>query len=99
MLLDGNIAKNTTQKNGYKNNMFKITEIKTWAKQWGYSIIKEKDESINGASYYWSKNNDPNVTGVELSVSKVARAIFNHLTENKWIEHQQKHILVDESET
>jgi hypothetical protein len=79
--------------------MFKITEIKTWAKQWGYSIIKEKDESINGASYYWSKNNDPNVTGVELSVSKVARAIFNHLTENKWIEHQQKHILVDESET
>lgn len=87
-----------TQENGYKNNMFKITEIKSWAKTWGYSILKEKDDTVNGASYYWSKNNDPNVTGVELSVSKVARAIFNHLTENKWVEHQQKHILLDESE-
>ncbi len=70
--------------------MFKITEIKSWAKRWGYSIIKEKDDSINGASYYWCKNNDPNVTGVALSVSKVAIAIFNDLTENKWIEHQKK---------
>jgi hypothetical protein len=79
--------------------MFKITEVKSWAKTWGYSIIKEKDDSVNGASYYWSKNDDPNVTGVALSVSKVARDIFNHLTENKWVEHQQKHILLDESET
>jgi hypothetical protein len=98
LLLGGSIEKNMTQGNGYKNNMFKITEIKSWAKTWGYSILKEKDDTINGASYYWSKNDDPNVTGVELSVSKVARAIFNHLTENKWVEHQQKHILLDESE-
>jgi hypothetical protein len=71
--------------------MFKITEIKTWAKTWGYSIIKEKDDSVNGASYYWCKNDDPNVTGVAPSVSKVALAIFNNMTENKWVEHQKQY--------
>ena len=65
-----------------------ITEIKSWAKRWGYSIIKEKDDSINGASYYWAKNDDPSATGVSLSVSKVARDIYNHMTDNKWIDHQ-----------
>jgi len=73
--------------------MFKITEIKSWAKTWGYSIIKEKDDSINGASYYWCKDNDPDATGVALSVSKVAIAIFNHMTENKWADYQKQHII------
>jgi hypothetical protein len=72
--------------------MFKITEVKSWAKTWGYSILKEKDDSINGASYYWSKNDDPNVTGVALSVSKVATAIFNHITENKFLDHQKTYL-------
>jgi hypothetical protein len=68
--------------------MFKISEIKRWAKDWGYSIIKEKDDSINGASYYWAKNDDVNVTGVAPSVSKVAIAIFNHMTNNQWVDYQ-----------
>lgn len=72
--------------------MFKITEIKSWAKTWGYSIIKEKDDSLNGASYYWCKNDDPNITGVSLSVSKVATDIFNNLTENKWLDHQKSYL-------
>jgi len=63
--------------------MFKITEVKTWAKNWGYSIIKEKDDSLNGASYYWCKDTDPTATGVALSVSKVATAIYNHMTNEK----------------
>jgi hypothetical protein len=71
--------------------MFKITEIKSWAKRWGYSIIKEKDDSINGASYYWSKDDDINATGVALSVSKVALAIYNHMTNDKYVEHQKQH--------
>ena len=79
--------------------MFKITEIKIWAKRWGYSIIKEKDDSINGASYYWCKNDDLNVTGVALSVSKLATAIFNDLTENKWLEHQHNYISINEQKT
>ena len=72
--------------------MFKITEIKSWAKTWGYSIIKEKDDSLNGASYYWCKNDDPNITGVSFSVSKVATDIFNNLTENKWLDHQKTYL-------
>ncbi len=75
----------------YKNNMFKIIEVKSWAKRWGYSIIKEKDDSINGASYYWCKDSDTNATGVALSVSKVAMAIYNHMTENKWVDHQKQY--------
>jgi hypothetical protein len=75
----------------------KITEIKTWAKTWGYSIIKEKDGSENGASYYWAKNDDPTVTGVSPSVSKVARDIFNHMTDNKWVEHQQNYVESEET--
>ncbi len=70
--------------------MFKITEVKSWAKTWGYSILKEKDDSINGASYYWCKNDDPTVTGVALSVSKVATAIYNHISDNKWLDHQKQ---------
>lgn len=71
--------------------MFKIAEIKSWAKTWGYSIIKEKDDTVNGASYYWSKDNDINVTGVALSVSKVATAIYNHMSNNKFVEHQKQY--------
>lgn len=70
--------------------MFKITEVKSWAKSKGYTIIKEKDDSINGASYYWCKDSDPAVTGVALSVSKVAVAIYNHLSDNKWLDHQKQ---------
>jgi hypothetical protein len=77
--------------------MFKITEVKTWAKRWGYSIIKESDDTINGASYYWCKDSDPNVTGVALSVSKVATAIYNNITDNKWLEHQNSYEVINES--
>lgn len=69
-----------------------ITEIKSWAKNRGYSIIKEKDDSLNGASYYWAKNDDPTATGVSLSVSKVARDIYNHMTDNKWVDYQNNYV-------
>lgn len=68
-----------------------ITEIKRWAKTFGYSIIKDKGDEEKGekTQYYWSKDNDINVTGVAPSVSKVATAIYNHITSDKWIEHQK----------
>lgn len=61
-------------------------EIKTWAKDRGYSVIKDKDDG----KYYWAKldSGNPNDCGVASSVSKVATAIFNHLTNGKWIDHQ-----------
>lgn len=71
--------------------MFKITEIKTWAKRWGYSIIKEKDDSENGATYYWAKDSDSSICGIAASVSKVATAIYNDMSNNKWVDHQEKY--------
>jgi len=60
-------------------------EIKSWAKKHGY------ESSKNGDSYSWSKINDPNINGCEKSVSKLARAIFNDMTDNKWVEHQNNY--------
>ena len=63
-------------------------EIKTWAKSKGYETVKDKDDD----QYYWAKldSNDPNASGVAKSVSKLATAIFNHLTDNKFVDHQTK---------
>lgn len=64
-----------------------ISEIKKWAKEKGYTVIKDKEDN----QYYWAKlDAGPDASGVARSVSKVATAIFNHLTENKWVEHQIK---------
>jgi len=67
-----------------------ISEIKKWAKAKGYTIIKDKgdEEKDEPVQYYWSKDDDINATGVAPSVSKVAKAIFNHMTENKWLQYQ-----------
>jgi len=64
-------------------------EIKTWAKSKGYETVKDKDDD----QYYWAKldSNDPNASGVAKSVSKLATAIFNHLTDNEWVDHQIKY--------
>ena len=64
-------------------------EIKTWAKTKGYETVKDKDDD----QYYWAKldANDPNASGVAKSVSKLATAIFNHLTNNEFIEHQKQY--------
>ena len=65
------------------------TEIRSWAKGLGYETIKDKDD----AQYYWAKSNDNSIggSGVATSVSKLARAIFNHHTNNQWVEHQEKY--------
>jgi hypothetical protein len=64
-------------------------EIKTWAKNKGYETIKDKEDGL----YYWAKldSNDPESSGVSKSVSKLATAIYNHLTDNKWLEHQREY--------
>lgn len=68
--------------------MFTWTEVKKWAESQGYDVTKKKDDSINGSTYYWSKGSED---GSALSVSKFARAVFNHLTENRWVEHQEQY--------
>lgn len=65
-------------------------EIKTWAKNKGYEVIKDKDDG----QYYWAKldSENPEASGVAKSVSKLALAIYNHMTDNKWLDHQKEHI-------
>jgi hypothetical protein len=67
------------------------SEVKKWAKENGYEVIKEKDDSINGASYYWANINNTEISGVSLSVSKLARDIYNSITSNQWIDHQAQY--------
>lgn len=62
------------------------TEIRSWAKSKGYDTIKHSD------GYYWAKINDVGSSGVSPSVSKLARDIFNHITDNKYLDHQQEYI-------
>lgn len=66
-----------------------ISEIKKWAKDKGYTVVKDKEDG----KYYWAKlsDNSINASGIASSVSKVAKAIFNHLTDNKWLDHQKEY--------
>lgn len=67
------------------------TEIRKWAKDRGFDIVKEKDDTVNGHSYYWMKSDNHSISGVSLSVSKLARDIYNTITDNKWVEHQNEY--------
>ena len=69
----------------------KISDIKKWAKEQGYTIVKKEDDSINGATYYWNMIDNVEINGQSQSVSKVAKDVYNHMTNNKWIEHQQNY--------
>jgi hypothetical protein len=60
-------------------------ETSKWAKSHGYKMSR-KDGSI-----LWSKLDDKEICGVENSIEETARAIFNHITNNKWVEHQRNY--------
>ena len=60
-------------------------EIKSWAKKHGYESSKKDD------FYFWYKASDSSVNGESKSVSKLAKAIYNDMTNNKWIDHQNNH--------
>jgi len=66
-------------------------EVRKWAKEQGFETKKEKDDSINGASYYWSHKKNNEWSGKSQSVSKLARDIYNCMTHNIWVDHQQKY--------
>ena len=68
--------------------------IKSWAKDHGYTSFREKTTDPNNPNaydYYWGKIDDPSVTGVAISVSKLATDIYNHITDNRFFEHQQRY--------
>lgn len=65
------------------------TEIRKWAKDHGYETLKEKENEIT--SYYWAKLDTPDASGISKSVSKLAFDIYNHMTDNKWLEYQKEY--------
>lgn len=70
------------------------TEVKRWAKSQGYDTIKDKgdEEKDEPVQYYWSKIDTPDASGVSPSVSKLARDIYNHITNNRWVDYQKEYI-------
>jgi hypothetical protein len=69
-------------------------EVKKWAKSYGYETIKEKGDEDKGekVQYYWSKIDNPASSGIANSVSKLAKAIYNDITNNAWLDHQESYI-------
>lgn len=60
-------------------------EIKSWAKKRGYESTK------NEASYSWYKSDNPSLNGEAKSVSKLATAIYNNISNYQWLEHQKEY--------
>lgn len=67
------------------------SEVKRWAKDQGYDTLKDKGDEKKGdrIQYYWSKTTEPFSSGISLSVSKLARDIYNDITNNAWTQHQE----------
>lgn len=75
--------------------------IKSWAKDHGYTSFREKTDRVdnpNEYDYYWGKTDDPSVTGCAISVSKLATDIYNHMTDNRFLEHQKQYQLKQSKE-
>ncbi len=69
----------------------KWTVIKSWAKEKGYVVSRDKSGNENNPYHYeWHLKSDSSVSGITNSLSQVATDIFNHLTDNKHVEYQQK---------
>lgn len=74
--------------------MMKWSLIKSWAKDHGYTSFREKTTDPNNPNeydYYWGKTDDPAVTGIAISVSKLATDIYNHMTDNIHLEYQKQY--------
>lgn len=67
--------------------------IKSWAKDHGYKTDRKKiEDTENSYHYTWSKIEDETICGTATSVSKVATAIFNHITNHIHVEYQKEYI-------
>jgi len=77
------------------------TQVRSWAKDKGYTTFREKNKNSedNSYDYYWAKDNDPTATGLSLSVSKLAKDIYNHITDNKFVDYQAAYQLNKEDPT
>lgn len=61
---------------------FNINEIKSWAKSQGFTV-KKSDEGY----VWWGEGVS---AGKPMSIDEVATAIFNRITEDKFVEYQKE---------
>lgn len=67
-------------------------ELKSWAKEKGYKANRTKvADQNNEYNYVWSKIDDSAISGTATSVSKLAFALYNHMTNNKYLEYQEEY--------
>jgi len=67
-------------------------EVKTWAKDRGYKADRTKIENEENSYHYkWFKIDDESICGESTSVSKLARIIYNHITDNAHAEYQKEY--------
>lgn len=64
-----------------------FTELKRWAKQYGYEVLKEKATEV----CVWTKIDDPSVTGIAYTLKDTATEIYNHITDYAWLEYQEEY--------
>lgn len=60
-------------------------EVRNWAKKHGY------ESSKNEGYYSWHKSSDPSINGQEKSVSRLATAIYNQISNFQWVEYQKEY--------
>jgi hypothetical protein len=64
--------------------MFKVNEIKSWAKKHGI-VVKKQDEG-----YVWFKEGDDPT--VPRPIESVVKDIFNRITDDRFVEHQNDYV-------
>ena len=70
----------------------KWTNIKKWAKDKGYTVSRESSvDQNNPYNYEWHLIEDVGRHGTTNSLSQMATDIYNDITNNKHIEHQERY--------
>lgn len=64
--------------------------IKSWCKEKGYKADRSKVEDGDSYIYRWYNIDNPEINGETTSVSKLAKSIFNIITDNRHVEHQEE---------
>jgi len=64
-----------------------FTLLKQWAREKGYDVLKEKGTEV----CIWTLKDDPAVTGMADTLIDTATQIYNHITDNKWLEYQEEY--------
>lgn len=68
-------------------------EVKTWATTNGFKVERLPVDKINNKyEYRWVKNDK---TGVEYSTSTLVKVLYNEITSNVYVQHQENYVPSD----